>query len=167
MKIKKLIITTAALALSVTSLTANSAAPIGVGVPFGLQGIVYDRETYGGTTHIFRPTIYDQGSKRIYTRKSTTNAWKLSSVGGGYYNIRSVSRPAGCIYDSSGSKLAKFDSSCNSNYSRAEWRFEAASHGYYKIINKKGRCLETDNKYNRLRAVTCTSSAAQQFVVYN
>lgn len=158
MKLIKAISITTLLGLSIISSVANAA-------PVGIRATVYDSEQSGSTLRIFLPTIYDAGTKKVYTKMSSDKAWNFVSVGGGYFNIKSVSRPNGCIYDSSGSVLAKFDSSCNRNEPRAEWR-TVQSGSYVKIINKKGRCLEIDTYRNRLKAVTCTSSNFQQFSLY-
>ena len=158
MNIIKAISITALSVLSIISSAANAA-------PVGIKSSAYDSEHEGNTLHIFRPTVYDSGSKRIYTTRSEIKAWNFVSVGGDYFNIKSVSRPNGCIYDSSGSILAKFDRSCNRNEPRAEWK-QVPSGNYVKIVNKKGRCLEIDTNRNRLKAVTCTSSTFQLFSIY-
>jgi hypothetical protein len=117
-----------------------------------------------------RNTIIDAGSKYIYTSTSrNAKDWKLNKLANGWYNIVSVDRPGGCIYDSSGSNLAKFDRSCNRNEPRAEWKLVVHGGGNlygqtYKVVNRKGRCLETDTYRERLKAVTCNGGYLQQFV---
>ena len=130
------------------------------GVPFALKG--------ADGRFAEKNFVYDGNTKNIYTRTQKSQQWKMTPVGGGYFNIRSLSRPNGCIYDSSGTSSAKFDRSCNRNYSRAEWRIQPYGgsdfYGYkYRIINKKGRCLEVDTSRKKLLAVTCDGGFEQQF----
>lgn len=141
-----------ALAASVLlSGVVHAGPPVGTSVK--IQSVGYDYES----NRIFQPTVLDLGTKYVYTRESSSKDWKLVSAGGDFYNIKSTSRPDGCIYDSSGSSLAKFDRSCNSNYPRAEWEFTEIKSGQYKITNGLGRCLQVDNNRNRLKAVSCVS----------
>lgn len=135
------------------SVVAYASPPVGTSVK--IQSVGYD--IVNGSYNTYRPTVLDLGTKYIYTRNSSSKNWKLVSVGLGFYNIKSTSRPNGCIYDSSGSKLAKFDSSCNSNEPRAEWKFIETHQGsgQYNIQNGIGRCLQVDNYRDRLKAVTC------------
>jgi hypothetical protein len=112
--------------------------------------------------------VHDLETKYIYTSTSFEAHWKFKKLANGWYNIVSVKRSSGCIYDSSSSSLAKFDRSCNSNEPRAEWLAERFGTGdfqrpAYIIKNRKGRCLEVDTTRERLKAVTCNNNFEQQF----
>ena len=112
-------------------------------------------------------------SKRIYTSVYPFN-WLLYVVDQNsiisYNNITSSARAFACIYDSSGSVLAKMDSSCNDDYPRAEWKFESADfkgpilgqRRDVKIKSKRGTCLEVDPKRDRLKAVKCVDGDVNQ-----
>jgi hypothetical protein len=111
-------------------------------------------------------------TKRIKTIGSPFR-WKARKISSSsteiYVNLISSVRSAACIYDSSGSSLAKMDSSCNNNYPRAEWRFEyIRSTSLWgdtfqtKIVSKRGTCLEVDPRRSRLKAVTCVAGNNNQ-----
>lgn len=115
--------------------------------------------------------VYDNGGKVVkWANFHSGTTWVFDSIGSGYYNIRSSARIAACIYDSSGSIRAKMDSSCNTNYPRAEWKlvnadYTAGGQRYY-VKNKIGRCLEVGyvSGYKQdLKAVDCNNSISQRF----
>lgn len=113
--------------------------------------------------------INDEYNKYLHvngTAGSSGTTWELAFDGiyNGlvYYNIKSSLRPEGCIYDSSGSNSAKFDRSCNTKYSRAQWKFvETGTPSVYKVINRKGRCLQVRTSDSLLQAVTCNNNSTQ------
>lgn len=111
-------------------------------------------------------------TKRIKTTGSPFSwiARKISSSSTDpYVNLISSVRSAACIYDSSGTSLAKMDSSCNNNYPRAEWRIQTTLTttiwgvtSETKIVSKRGTCLEVDPVRARLKAVTCVAGNNNQ-----
>ena len=115
--------------------------------------------------------VYDDGGKVVkWADFHAGTTWIFDSIGSGYYNIRSSSRSAACIYDASGSVRAKMDSSCNNNYPRAEWKVVQADYTLggqrYYIENKLGRCLEVgfvSGTKKDLKAVDCNNSNSQRF----
>ncbi|MGI0118264.1 hypothetical protein [Zooshikella sp. RANM57] len=149
------------LALVGAGLSANSYSAD----PVTIRSASLVATTSGSNLDLYHLYLRDTGTKELYLRRDAYADWTLKSVGEGWFNIVSIHRPGGCIYDSSGSDLAKYDSSCNSDFPRAEWKLQLVNNNF-KIVNKLGRCLELHPERMRLKAVACGPDNLQLFRIY-
>ncbi|MCH2042387.1 MAG: RICIN domain-containing protein [Saccharospirillaceae bacterium] len=146
-------------------LAVNSySLPIGVvngdNVSIKTKGLINTTTYVDGKAHIDLSAryIYDKGTKTVYTKKSKAIDWNFTPTTNGFYQIRSKSRPGGCIYDPKRTTIARFDKTCNYNWPRNEWRLEKM-YNAYRIRNKTtGYCMEADSGGTLLRVKSCSNN---------
>ncbi len=157
----KKIISSLAISLTLVGVFTNTFAAN----PVTIRSANMMATTSGSNIDLYHLYLRDTGTKELYLRRDAYADWILKPIAAGWFNIASIHRPGGCIYDSSGSDLAKYDNSCNSDFPRAEWKLQLVNNKY-KIVNKLGRCLEFHPNRMRLKAVACEPNTRQLFHVY-